>query len=181
MSLIRIWVGNLAKYNEGKLVGEWLALPADDDTIEALYERIGIGDPDEGFDEEIFIADYEADAALGEIRIGEYDSIDDLNDIAERLEALSDDELEVFAAVVWDYLGKYEEALGVVEKGSYRFYPGCDSMRDVAYDVVEDGFSEVLMDLPDIIRCNIDYGGIAVWLSSEATYLKTKTGYVEVW
>ena len=41
---ISVWVGNLGKYNEGELVGEWFSMPcADfDEEWEELMEAIGI-------------------------------------------------------------------------------------------------------------------------------------------
>jgi hypothetical protein len=37
---IRIYVANLAKYNDGFLVGEWIDLPMDEDELEAKLDEI---------------------------------------------------------------------------------------------------------------------------------------------
>ena len=40
--MFRIWIGNLGKYNEGELIGEWVDLPCDD--FDAVFERIRMED-----------------------------------------------------------------------------------------------------------------------------------------
>lgn len=39
---ISVFVTNLGKYNEGELVGEWLALPTTSEQVKQCFERIGI-------------------------------------------------------------------------------------------------------------------------------------------
>ena len=85
---MRIALTNLGQYNEGILNYVWLTLPATDEEIEEAKEKIGI-DYEEY--EEYFITDYD-DAPEG---LGEYESIDRLNEIAEKLE---DDE-DLFEAI----------------------------------------------------------------------------------
>ena len=75
--MFNVFITNLGKYNEGELVGEWVSLPCDD--LDAVYERIGI---DEEY-EEAFITDFETDFNYS---VGEYESIEDLNECAEELE-----------------------------------------------------------------------------------------------
>lgn len=87
--MLNIYITNLGKYNEGELMGEWVALPCDD--LEAVYERIGINEEYE----EMFITDYESD--FDGLQIGEYDNIEDLNEWAEELEAV---DAEVVAAIL---------------------------------------------------------------------------------
>ena len=85
--MIRIYLTNLGKYNEGFLIGEWLELPATEKEIADVLERIGISEePDENgnYYEEWFITDYETD--VDGLKIGEYDNLDDLNDLAEVLD-----------------------------------------------------------------------------------------------
>ena len=97
MSHISIYLTNLGKYNEGELVGEWVDLPISDEELQNVFNRIGISDkpdPETGsIYEEYFITDYESD--IPGIYIGEYDSISNLNDIAEQVEDLDDYDLKV--------------------------------------------------------------------------------------
>ena len=71
-SEIRIYVANLAKYNEGFLRGKWIDLPAAD-----MWEQVReiLGD-----DEEWAIHEYEAP-----ISISEYADLNELNAIAEHI------------------------------------------------------------------------------------------------
>ena len=75
---IRIAVTNLGKYNEGELTYAWLSLPATDEEISEAFKEINVAPSTEY--EEHFISDYEAP-----FRIGEYESITKLNEIAERM------------------------------------------------------------------------------------------------
>lgn len=37
---INIYIAYLAKYNEGKLIGEWITLPTDDDDLEQCLREV---------------------------------------------------------------------------------------------------------------------------------------------
>lgn len=111
---IKIFLTNLGKYNEGELVGEWIDLPVDDD-FEQAFEDIGISDePDENgnYYEEYFITDYEAP-----FKIGEYDNIYELNEMAEELETVDIDE-NIFEAIL-EECGDPEEAIQIANDGDY--------------------------------------------------------------
>lgn len=68
---VRIYVANLAKYNEGKLVGMWLTLPLRSEELEERLKQIL------GEDEEYAIHDYEAPFS-----ISEYDNVFAINEAA---------------------------------------------------------------------------------------------------
>ena len=53
---MKIYLTNLGKYNEGELVGEWVELPASQEELEKVFERIGINEEYE----EYFITDMRA-------------------------------------------------------------------------------------------------------------------------
>ena len=42
--MLRIYLTNLGKYNEGQLVGEWVELPVTEEELEKVFERIGINE-----------------------------------------------------------------------------------------------------------------------------------------
>lgn len=67
--MMKIWLCNLGKYNEGTLVGKWVDLPVDD--FKPILDEIGINKEYE----EYFIADYECDF----YKVHEYDNIYFLN------------------------------------------------------------------------------------------------------
>lgn len=89
---MRIYITDLEAYNNGHLVGAWLELPMQDDTLaEAMQEVLYRGRNEckhKHHHEEVFITDYEAD-----ITISEYDNIYRLNELAERLDGISSDDL----------------------------------------------------------------------------------------
>lgn len=38
---MKIFLTNLGKYNEGELIGEWVELPASQEELKKVFERIG--------------------------------------------------------------------------------------------------------------------------------------------
>jgi len=78
MAEFRICLQNLAAYNDGRLVFEWLDLPLSEDEIEGARRRVLRA----GGGEELMLADSEGFP----FPVGEYDSLDKLNDWAEALD-----------------------------------------------------------------------------------------------
>ena len=86
---MKIFITNLGKYTEGYLIGKWVKLPVSEDKLNEVLEAIGINE----YYEEYFITDYENDiVGIGDV-ISEYSSVQALNELAQRLEDLSDDEI----------------------------------------------------------------------------------------
>ena len=110
MSSIKIYLTNLGKYNEGELVGEWLELPASDLEIAETLERIGIN---ENY-EEYFITDYETE--VSDLKIGEYDSVEDLNELAE---VINDNEPEKVSALIYYGYDTAEEIQSHIDDVNY--------------------------------------------------------------
>lgn len=92
---ITVWVGNLGRYNEGDLVGDWILLPVSDQTLrDFLTDSVGIDlDPiivaeksaqGRRVYEEFFVADFEDEGLLHALsyRPGEFDRLEDLNLLA---------------------------------------------------------------------------------------------------
>lgn len=94
---MRVYIANLGKYNEGYLVGDWFSFPIDEEDV---AERIGLNERYEEYavhDTENF-----------PIEIGEYISIEELNEMFEMIEELPDyitDELDEFIS----HYGSLEE------------------------------------------------------------------------
>ena len=104
MEKIRIFLTNLGRYNEGCLVGEWVKLPVPEDNLGEVLARIGINE----HYEEYFITDYES--LFPNLHISEYASIAELNELAERIEALAEYDYEKLAAVL-----ESESAMSIAE------------------------------------------------------------------
>lgn len=96
--MLNVWIGNLGKYNEGELVGEWLKLPVSKQELDTfLREKVGLQltqtEVDKALEkdgvcyEEYMINDYETDLP---IKIYEYENLDNLNLLATIAENVND-------------------------------------------------------------------------------------------
>lgn len=163
---LNAYVTNLGKYNEGELVGEWVTFPIDEDEEREVMKRIGCTYEDEDGEwhneeyEEYFITDYESGFSIYDY-VGEYVNIETLNEYAERLEDVRDDDLLL---VILEDQGDLDEALNVYENERYQWYKGM-TMEDVAREFVDKGFygkvSDELkyyIDFEKLAR-NLDYDG----------------------
>ena len=128
--MLNIYLTNLGKYNEGFLIGEWVELPASEEELEKVFERIGINEEYEEF----FITDYESDFGY---RVGEYDNLEELNEVAEQFENLDETEKEVFKALI-DEGYSSEDALEKISDSDYMIFWDCSDMEDVAREYAEE-------------------------------------------
>lgn len=95
MRRISIFLTNLGKYNEGYLIGEWVKLPVPKDKLDDVLCRIGI---DGQQYEEYFISDYES--LFSNLHISEYSSIQELNELADKIDGLADYDYDKLGAVL---------------------------------------------------------------------------------
>lgn len=144
MNTIKIRIGDLGKYNEGTLVGEWLSLPMDADELQAKinqYSRDGQGD--------YFIAGYESD-----FPISQQSELMSLNELARKLDELQEHDVKRLIYLLGDgmpvgeALENYDDVI---------FYEGM-KLTDVAQELVEEG---CFGDIPESIANYIDYKSIA--------------------
>lgn len=140
MSHIKIALTNLGKYNEGILDYVWLELPATEEELDDAYDRIEVCHGDKMYYdevgnpyEEVFISDYETD--LG-IEIGEYDSIENLNEIAEQVENLDEYDLKKFSAACEAGYCDAED-IENFDPDDYQLIEGADTNQDLAYDYID--------------------------------------------
>ena len=173
MNEVKAWVGNLGKYNEGDLVGRWIELPIDEDDLEKVLESIGIDNEEY---EEIFIADY--DVPFDSKELGEYTSIERLNEIAERYDCLRNDEKEVFNEISDDF--KLDEAFDIVENGDYMIYFNCDDMEDVAMQYIDE--TGLLDNVPGDLANYFDYKAYGREMEISGYYIRSSYfgGYIDI-
>jgi antirestriction protein len=158
---MKIYLTNLGKYNEGELVGEWVELPASQEELEKVFERIGINEEYE----EYFITDYECDL----YEVGEYENVDKLNDIAERIKELDEEGSKVVKALIQKLDYTLDETIDKVNSGDYMIYNDCENMTDVAYQVVEEcGYLE---NVPDNVARYFDYESFGRELGIGGNYI----------
>lgn len=130
---IKAFVTNLGKYNEGELVGEWLALPATPEQVQTLFGRIGI---DGRQYEEFFVTDYDTEIPGLNEHLGEYTSLDELNYLASTLDEMDTGEIEKFGAAVeyGDYTGSLKDLINLAQNlDGYDYYAGINSDEDLGY------------------------------------------------
>lgn len=169
--ILNVFITNLGKYNEGELVGEWLELPATQKEIDDCLERIGI-DYEEY--EEYFITDSESDYGL---KAGEYDDLDDLNDKAEQLANLDDDELGIITALMEEGGYDFDEALD--ELDNVQIYWNCNNMTDVAYEYLEE--SGALDGAPDFLARYFDYEAFGRDLQYDGNFMFINGNCYVIW
>lgn len=168
--MLKIYVTNLSKYNEGVLVGEWVSLPCED--IKEVLDKISNNDNDE-----LFISDYETD--ISGLKIGEYEDILQLNEIAEEIEEMREDELIAFQAYLEQYANNMEQALEEVRQGNYSIYYNCDNMEDVAYQVVND--CGLLDGVPEEVKIYFDYEAYGRDMDIEGTFIQIDNNIIELY
>ena len=184
---MKIALTNLGKYNEGVLDFVWLDLPATDDEIAAAFDKIqvshddihyysnGLGevatDDTYGEYEEYFITDYECDF----YRIGEYESLDSLNNMADTISGLCDYEIDIVKALINDGYD-LEEALEM--KDDCIYWDDCNSMADVAERYCNE--CGILENVPEYLQYYFDFDSFGRDMALDGNFIATDTGYIEV-
>lgn len=182
---IEAYITNLGKYNEGKLVGEWVRFPTTEEKMKKVFERIGIepGAPDGygGHYEEWFITDYDwyVPGLMEAARLGEYENLDELNFLASKIMELDDCELDRFEAAmeVADETGSVKDIINLIDNPEkYEVYPGIENDEDLGHYYIEELGS---IHLTDEVRDYFDYEayGRDIAISEAGHY--TSYGYVK--
>lgn len=125
---IKVFVSNLAKYNDGELTGQWTTLPVEDVNKDILEPIDAVG-------KEWFISDYEAP-----FKIGEYDNLYALNELAEALE-------------------DYDSIEDVYNALDDREATGCEDV----YDFDDEFFDTMFLSKQEVARA-VFFGDIHNWL-----------------
>lgn len=168
--MLKIFISNLKEYNNGKIIGEWVSLPCED--IEEVLEKISNSGKDE-----LFISDYETD--INGLKVAEYEDSLQLNEIAEEIEEMREDELIAFQAYLEQYTNDLQQALDAVRQGNYRIYYNCDNMEDVAYQVVND--CGLLDGVPEEVKIYFDYEAYGRDLDINRTFIQIDNSFVELY
>ena len=121
MDVLRGALTNLGKYNEGGLDYVWVSFPCDEDDFQDSLEKIGIGKDrgDGSVYEEYFFSDWDTDYDWVDLsNLGEYEDFDDVNEYAEALENIVDNNNEEEFKAAMEYSGDFHDAVNLVETGS---------------------------------------------------------------
>lgn len=174
------FITNLGKYNEGELVGEWVAFPTDRETLQEVFKRIGIGSENElgTVYEEIFISDY--DCRIGNLYnvLGEYESLNELNYLASKIEELSESEKEHFEAAmeISDYAGSVKDLINLTENlDRYEVYPRIEDYDDLGRMYIDE---YGILEVPDHLKNYFDYAAYGRDVAMDEGGSFTSYGYI---
>ena len=138
---IRIYVADLAAYNNGKLHGVWIDATEDPDTIQDQINDMLSSSP-EPYSEEYAIHDYEGYCGY---RLSEYEGIQSAHELA----CFIDEHGKLAGKVLDNFGGDLEDAKKAIEEN----YAGCySSLADYAEELTEG-----TTDIPESLAYYIDY------------------------
>ncbi len=174
------FITNLGKYNEGDLVGTWVKFPTTAEELKQVFERIGIGQTDDFGQpyEEWFITDYDCYVDGLYDKLGEYESLDELNYLAAKLDDMSQSEYEQFQAAmeVGDHCGSVQEIINLTENlDCYYVYPDIHDHDDLGRYYIEELDA---MQVPEHLRNYIDYEAYGRDIALDENGEFTSFGYV---
>lgn len=164
MTTPRIYVADLAAYNNGILHGIWIDALEDIDTIWDQIRAMLKSSPEE-YAEEHAIHDYEG---FGNYRISEYSDIQSVHDIANFIE-----EHPEFGSELLDHSSDLDEAKRLAEEN----YQGCfKSLTDYAEDFTDQTGTEI----PEHLQYYIDYEKMGRDWERSGDIFTIETGFEEV-
>ena len=174
------FITNLGKYNEGELVGEWVKFPTTAEEMKEVFKRIGIDQRDDFGQpyEEWFITDYDCYVDGLYDKLGEYESLDELNYLASKLDEMSDSEYAQFQAgmEMGDHCGSLQEIINLTENlDCYEVYPHIHDYDDLGRYYIEE--LEV-MQIPEHLQNYIDYEAYGRDVAMDENGSFTDQGYV---
>ena len=174
------FITNLGKYNEGELVGEWVKFPTTAEELKEVFKRIGIGQRDDFGQpyEEWFITDYDCYVDGLYDKLGEYESLDELNYLASKLDEMSESEYAQFQAgmEMGDHCGSLQEIINLTENlDCYEVYPDIEDYDDLGRYYIEE--LEV-MQVPEHLQNYIDYEAYGRDVAMDENGSFTDRGYV---
>ena len=174
------FITNLGKYNEGELVGEWVKFPTTAEELKEVFKRIGIGQKDDFGQpyEEWFITDYDCYVDGLYDKLGEYESLDELNYLASKLDEMSESEYAQFQAgmEMGDHCGSLQEIINLTENlDCYEVYPDIHDYDDLGRYYIDE--LEV-MQVPEHLQNYIDYEAYGRDVAMDENGSFTDQGYV---
>jgi hypothetical protein len=170
---MKIFVTNLGQYNEGYLVGKWVKLPVCEDVLDKVLKEIGIDE----YYEEYFITDYENEIiGIGDV-ISEYSSVQALNELAQRLEDLSDDEADKLGAVLeYEACRSVSEVLELLDKlDEFDLLTDVTDDEELGYYYAEE---YCCIDIPESIQPYFDYEKFGRNIRLQSSCLFTSYGFL---
>ena len=173
---MKIFLTNLGKYTEGYLIGKWVKLPVSEDKLNEVLEEIGI---DNEYYEEYFITDTDCEneiIGIGDV-ISEYSSVQALNELAQRLEELSDYEADKLGAVLeYEACRSVSDVLELLDKlDEFDLLTDVTDDEELGYYYAEEYCS---IDIPENIQPYFDYEAYGRDIRLESSCLYTSYGFL---
>lgn len=88
-AVVSIWLASLEAYNDGYLVGRWISLPTDEDALQAAIDVVSSNGQHDW-------AIHDFESSIKGFKVDEYQNVQDLNELAETLDDMSDEQQEAF-------------------------------------------------------------------------------------
>lgn len=134
--VIRGFLTNLGKYNEGELVGRWVDFPMTEKDFNKALKEIGINQRYEEF----FWTDWETDIDGFDVAayFGEYASYEDVNALVEALDKLDDEGTQMLATLNSFYSDVECNLANIINENVW-CYSDVDSWDDLADREIEAG------------------------------------------
>ncbi|MBQ8338894.1 MAG: antirestriction protein ArdA [Clostridia bacterium] len=171
---MKIFITNLGMYNEGYLVGKWVKLPVSEDKLDEVLEAIGINE----YYEEFFISDFENERIIGLSEVvSEYSSVQALNELAQRLEELSDDEADKLGAVLeYEACRSVSDVLELLDElDNFDLLTDVNDDEDLGYYYAEEYCS---IAIPEHIQPYFNYEAYGRDIRLESSCLYTSYGFL---
>ena len=173
---MKIFITNLGKYTEGYLIGKWVKLPVSEDKLNEVLEEIGI---DNEYYEEYFITDTDCEneiIGIGDV-ISEYSSVQALNELAQRLEDLSADEVDKLCAVLeYEACRSVSDVLELLDElDDFDLLTDVNDDEELGYYYAEEYCS---IDIPEHVRPYFDFEAYGRDIRLESSCLYTSYGFL---
>lgn len=173
--MLKGYITNLGKYNEGHLIGKWVEFPISEEDLNEVYKEIELcyynedGEYIETGYEEYFFTDWDCDFSNN---FGEYESIVNMNILAETLEDWHYDTFQA-ACEIWSV----DEVLNN-DPNDYALYYDVNNDYDLGYYWLNESGCYDLDDMGHLANY-IDYEAFGRDIRLESNGGYTMLGWVE--
>ena len=181
--MLKIYITDLAAYNKGFLIGDWISLPISDDELsEAINKIIRGGEAICAIEyayekhEEYFITDWEWEEEIELLDVEEYSNPYTLNKQLQLIEEHGAEDClkELSFLLSQGYATDVNDAL---EKLDNVILHENQSMTDVAYELIQECYN--LDSIPSIVANYINYEAVARDLEIEGNYTVINADVIE--
>lgn len=171
-SKLSVYISNLGEYVAGVLHGTWIKLPVPQENLESILVSIGVDD----HIGEYFIAD--AESMFANLHISEFSRIEELNELASKLDELPDYEIDKLGAILeCECSMTVAEILAIIDDlDSFDLIPDVEDDSALGEYYAEVGY--IFHGIPDHIQRYFDYEAYGRDIRLESNCCFTSYGVV---